>query len=151
MIFKKIKELFVVKKKCACACSCSSLQNSASILAIEDDLTQQSMIKKTLEKNGYRVSLAEDGEKGFEAAKREKPDLILLDVVLPGGMNGQEVCKRLKADEATQGIPVIFLTSINTPGSVVEHFDLGAEMHLSKPISAKELISQVEITLKDNK
>ena len=139
-MFNTIKKIFVRKAMVPQAGS------FPRILTIEDDITQRTMIQKTLEKRGYRVLTAENGERGVDMAREEKPDLILLDVMLPG-INGQEVCKRLKANTATTGIPIIFLTSMNSPANVVEHFDLGAETHLAKPISARELIRQVEITL----
>jgi CheY-like chemotaxis protein len=62
------------------------------------------------------------------------------------GMQGGDVCKRLKSDVRTKDIPVLFLTSTNTSKDIIEHYDLGAEVHLTKPINPKELISQIEIT-----
>ena len=123
----------------------NAAQISRKILTIEDDPGQRMMIQKTLEKKGYTVLLADSGEKGLEAAFLQKPDLILLDVIMPG-MHGEEVCKKLKNDTRTKNIPVLFLTSVNEPRDVIEHYDLGAEVHLTKPINPKELIAQIEIT-----
>lgn len=117
-----------------------------SILTIEDDLSQRTMIQRTLEKRGFKVLMAEDGRKGLEMAQSVKPDLILLDVVMPG-LNGNEVCRRLKSDGRTKDIPVLFLTSLDAPKDVIEHYDVGGEIHLTKPINSKELISQIEFTL----
>ncbi len=119
------------------------------ILAIDDDPSLRIMVKRTLERQGYGVISAEDGLKGLAMAESEHPDLILLDVMMPG-MQGHEVCRRLKANPSTKKIPVIFLTSVETPKSVIEAYDIGAEIHLTKPIRAKELISQIEMTFKEN-
>jgi len=116
------------------------------ILTIEDDVTQRTMIQKTLAKKGYTVFTAENGQKGLEAASKEKPDLILLDVMMPG-MHGVDVCRRLKSSSQTKDIPVIFLTSMDMPQDVIEQYVVGGDIHLTKPINAKELISQVEISL----
>ncbi len=117
-----------------------------NILTIDDDLSQRVMIQRTLEKSGLKVLMAEDGRLGIEMAQAQKPDLILLDVVMPG-LNGNEVCRRLKSDSRTKDIPVVFLTSMDTPKEVIEHYDVGGEIHLTKPINPKELISQIELTL----
>ena len=117
-----------------------------NILTIDDDLSQRTMIQRTLEKSGLKVLTAEDGHLGIEIAQSQKPDLILLDVIMPG-LNGNEVCRRLKSDNRTKDIPVVFLTSMDTPKEVIEHYDAGGEIHLTKPINPKELISQIEFTL----
>jgi len=141
MVLKRLKKFFSQGKE-----SAPPVGSLGCILTIEDDPTQRMMIQRTLEKKGYRVLAAEDGRQGIEIAHEYTPDLIILDVVMPG-INGEEVCKILKNDIRTQDIPVLFLTSRSDPADVIEHFDLGAEIHLTKPINAKELISQVEITL----
>ncbi|MFH1359564.1 MAG: response regulator [Candidatus Omnitrophota bacterium] len=120
------------------------------ILTIEDDEAQRNLIRKTLEKRNYSVLMAAGGEKGLEMAREERPDLILLDVVMPG-LKGNEVCKRLKADLRTKDIPILFLTSADSPKEVIDQYDVGAEVHLAKPISPKELIAQIEITFQDLK
>ena len=120
------------------------------ILTIEDDAAQRRMIQKALEKRGYVVFTAENGEQGLQMAQVRKPDLILLDVIMPG-IDGKEVCKRLKAYEETKDIPVLFLTSIDAPKEIVEHYYIGGEIHLTKPINARELVAQVEASLKEFK
>jgi len=142
MFWKRIKSTFFKEP------TPHSALPSRCILTIEDDATQRTMIQKTLERRGYTVLIAEDGERGLELALLQRPDLILLDVIMPR-MRGEEVCRRLKADSRTKDIPVLFLTSLDTPKDVIEHYDLGAEIHLSKPINPKELISQIEITLQE--
>lgn len=144
MFWKKISRLLGKESPQAAAAL------GKSILTIEDDITQRTMIQRTLEKRGYTVLMAEDGPKGLEVAQNQKPDLILLDVLMPG-MRGDEVCRRLKSDNRTKDIPVLFLTSLDTPKDVIRHYDVGGEIHLTKPINAKELIAQVEITFTERK
>jgi len=139
-IFEKIKRIFVK----------GEVPNnpgvSKRILTIEDDPIQRTMIQRTLAKRGYSVITSQNGQEGLDIAFKEKPDLILLDVMMPG-MRGDDVCRKLKANIQTKDIPVIFLTSLDTPKDVIEHYDVGADIHLTKPVNPKELISQVEISL----
>ena len=140
-ILSRIKKIFLPKT--------SAPVNSGAakrVLAIDDDRIQRTMIQTTLQKRGYSVFTAETGESGLNMAFELKPDLVILDVVLPV-MSGHEVCRRLKADQRTKDIPVIFLTSQDSPGDVIEHYELGADIHLTKPINSKELVTQVQISL----
>lgn len=138
MFIKKISELFTRPQPIPGV--------GKMVLTVEDDITQRTMIQKTLEKYGYTVLSAEDGAKGLEIAQSRKPDLILLDVIMPK-MRGDEVCRRLKANDATKNIPVIFLTSLDAPKDIISHYEIGGDIHLTKPINPKELIKQIEITL----
>ncbi|MDD3375065.1 MAG: response regulator [Candidatus Omnitrophica bacterium] len=137
-LFKKICNFFGKKEKCA-------EKKGKNILVVEDEPGQRLTIQKILEKQGYDLLLAENGSQGLAQARSRKPDLILLDVVMPE-IDGREVCRQLKADESTKDIPIIFLTASDTANDIIDHFDLGADMHLTKPIDAKELIAQIEIT-----
>ena len=139
-MFCIFKSLFS-KEKCE-----ENLLAGRRILTIEDEATQRMMIQKTLEKQGCAVLTAEDGEKGLEVALDQKPDLILLDIILPG-MHGDQVCRRLKGDARTRDIPVIFLTSTDTPKDIIEQYDIGGEIHLTKPIRPKELVEQIKFIL----
>ena len=118
------------------------------ILFIDDSEVDRRLIERILTKKDYRVILASDGESGLEMAQREKPDLILLDVVLPG-ISGIEVCKQLKKDPETKNIPVIFLTGMDTPKTLIDCYEYGAEDFLNKSISPRFLIHQIELTLLD--
>ena len=118
------------------------------ILFIDDNEVDRRLIEKILTKREYRVMLCSNGELGLEIAQKEKPDLILLDVVLPG-ISGIEVCKRLKRDEETKNIPIIFLTGMDTPKNLIDCYEYGAEDFLNKGISARLLIHQIELTLQD--
>ena len=121
----------------------------ASILFVDDNDLQRKLISRILTKRNYRVLLSENGEQGLAIAMAEKPDLILLDIVLPG-INGIEVCKRLKKDPSTRNIPVLFFTGSDTPQNILDCYEFGAENYLNKSISAGALISQIEMTLKES-
>lgn len=118
------------------------------ILFIDDNEVDRRLVEKILTKRAYRVILSSNGEAGLEIAQKEKPDLILLDVVLPG-ISGIEVCKRLKKDEETKNIPIIFLTEMDTPKNLIDCYEYGAEDFLNKSISPRLLIHQIEQTLQD--
>ena len=112
------------------------------ILVVDDDEGLQKTIKRILLTSGYSVLSAMTGERGIQVAKLQNPNLIILDVLLPG-MKGREVCQRLKADEVTKGIPVVFLTAKDSPDDVEAEKAAGGLMHITKPVNAKLLISQI--------
>ncbi len=122
-------------------------QPKPTILVVEDSDVFRKFITSTLEKQGYHVVTAVNGAAGLETVKSTKPDLILLDCEMPV-MNGLEMCKKLKEDESTEDIPIIFLTAVDTPQNIVDCFEMDAENYLSKPISGKLLTSQIEAVLK---
>lgn len=101
------------------------------ILFIEDEPTLQKTLGRVLEQEGFEVQAALDGQSGLAFIKRSKPDLILLDLILPK-MDGFEVLKNLKADEATKKIPVIVLTNLESPQDVGRALSLGADTYLVK-------------------
>ena len=105
--------------------------NMKTILFIEDELTLQKVIGRFLEEEGYQVKNALDGDIGLEIAKKYKPDLILLDIILPK-KDGFEVLKELKRDEATKNIPVIVLTNLESDVDVGKALSLGATTYLVK-------------------
>ena len=142
MILDKIFDLFFGKQK-------KPVLSDKKILVIDDGEVERQFISRTLDKGGYQVKTAESGELGLEAVQQEVPDLIILDFVMPG-INGDEVCKRLKNDERTQKVPVVFLTGSVKPSSVISSFDSGAEYYLAKPIGANELLKQVEMILAEH-
>ncbi|HNV23729.1 MAG TPA: response regulator [Candidatus Omnitrophota bacterium] len=119
-----------------------------TILVVEDNEVDRTIIQKTLEKEGYSVFWAENGAVGLKKAKEQKPDLILLDCEMPI-MDGQETCRRIKEDADLKNIPVLFLTGLNTPKNVVECFDLDAENFLAKPVNPSMLITQINTILVD--
>ncbi len=117
-----------------------------SVLVIDDDMTLIKTIRPILMTNGFSVLTATTGEEGIQIAKLQKPHLILLDVILPG-IKGREVCKRLKEDPATKSIPVIFLTSKDSPDDIKAEMEVGAVSHLTKPVNARPLIAALKKVL----
>jgi diguanylate cyclase (GGDEF)-like protein len=124
--------------------------DSGRILVIEDDLKLRIILKKQLEdaKDAkYEVRTAEDGLKGLEEVRRNPPDLILLDVMMPG-LNGFDVCERLKADPLTSRIPIIFLTAKATLDDRLHGLEVFADDYLTKPWETRELLFRVRNQLK---
>ena len=121
-------------------------QPSATILVVDDSETDRTFINRLLTKKGYKILSAENGQTALQMAKGFLPDLIVLDYMLPD-ISGPEVCKTLKSLPATQNIPVIFLTSLDTPVSVIECFKEGADIFLSKPVKTDELLQQIKLSL----
>ena len=119
-----------------------SVSSWKSILCVDDDETIIKIIRPLLMSYGYSVLTAKTGEMGLEIAKQQKPDLILLDVILPG-IKGREVCKILKREESTKNIPVVFLTSKASSDDIKAEMAAGAAAHLSKPINSRVLISTI--------
>lgn len=116
--------------------------NNWTVLVIDDDLTFVKLVRSHFMKHGLNVISAENGENGIEMAKRWKPNLIILDVILPG-MKGRSVCAKLKEDSQTQDIPVMFVTFKNSLDDISAEMELGAVMHLTKPVDYKLLYEQV--------
>ena len=117
------------------------------ILFVEDESALQKTFSDIFIQEGYKVISALDGEKGLNLAKTEKPDLILLDLVLPK-MHGFEVLKSLKEDEKTQDIPIIVLTNLESMEDVEKALELGATTYLVKAsYSLEEVIDKVKKAL----
>lgn len=118
-----------------------------SILIIEDEPDIVELVQYNLEREGYRVYSANDGEGGLEEARKRLPDLILLDLMLPQ-MDGLEVCRELKAADPTKGIPLIMLTAKSEESDVVLGLGMGADDYVPKPFSPRELIARVRAVLR---
>jgi two-component system alkaline phosphatase synthesis response regulator PhoP len=117
------------------------------ILIIEDDEDIRELLVYNLEKNGYEVEAAESGETGLASAGAHKPDLILLDLMLPG-MDGLSVCRQLKAGKATHEIPIIIISAKGEEADIITGLELGADDYLAKPFSPNILISRVRAVLR---
>ncbi|HIK29847.1 MAG TPA: response regulator [Oscillatoriales cyanobacterium M59_W2019_021] len=119
-----------------------------SILIIDDNLNNLKVISKLLSEEDYQVFSAKNGESGIQKAERTRPDLILLDVRMPG-IDGFETCRRLKSSELTKNIPIIFLTAISNmqPVEKVKGLNLGAVDFISKPIQNEEVVARIKIHL----
>lgn len=118
-----------------------------TLLVIEDDPDIVELLRYNLEREGFRVLIATDGEHGLADAARHQPDLLLLDLMLPG-LDGLEVCRRLRAQEGTRGIPVLVLTAKSEEADVVIGLEMGADDYLTKPFSPRELIARVRALLR---
>lgn len=117
------------------------------ILLIEDDETISKALDFALGEEGYEVLCAEDGESGLEKARSEKPDIILLDIMLPK-MNGFEVCQALKTDAKFKSIPIVMMTGLGDTENTVKGLTLGADDYVSKPFNFKELLARLQSHLR---
>ena len=117
------------------------------ILIVDDDPAILRLLSTNLKARGYEVVTAIDGAQALEIAHREKPDLIVLDIMLPK-MSGFEVCKRLKKDPKTSDIPIIMVTALNELGDIERGIDSGTDDFLTKPVNKWELITRVKTMLK---
>lgn len=117
----------------------------ARILSIEDDVDLQQVVAYALKKRGWEVVFAYDGKDGLDKARELKPDLILLDMMLPG-LNGIEVITELKAGAATRVIPVIVMTAYPSDAQFLESVAvaMGAVKYLAKPVHIDELVKTIE-------
>lgn len=117
------------------------------ILIVDDEKDIVKMIDYNLKKEGFRTVLAYDGEEAIDLAKRDNPDLIILDLMLPG-IDGLEVCKTLKKENKTARIPIIMLTAKAQEADKIVGLELGADDYVTKPFSPRELIARVKAVLR---
>jgi len=117
-----------------------------TILLVEDSSINVKIVTHVLEKAGYESLVARDGETGLQIAQAQNPDLILLDVVMPG-IDGYEVCRQLKSSEDTKDIPVVFMTGVTETANKVQAFELGAVDYVTKPIQPAELLARIHTHL----
>jgi len=112
------------------------------ILVVDDSLVNLAMLDEVLERNHFYVLLANNGERALETARKQRPTIILLDVVMPG-WDGYETCRRLKQDPELQSIPVLFLSGLGEIENKVRAFQAGAVDYVSKPFQEEELLARV--------
>ncbi len=120
---------------------------SARILVVDDLEANRRLLEAKLTADYYEVLMAQRGEEAVQLAKRERPDLILLDVMMPGGIDGYEACRRLKAMPETRHIPVVILTTLDDRDNKVRGLQAGAEEFLTKPIDDVQLMARVKSLL----
>lgn len=120
------------------------------VLVVEDNLDNYELVRTILEIAGYDTFLAVNGRDGVEAARKQKPDLILMDMALPE-MNGWDATKRIRDDPQTAHIPMVALTAHTLPRDRKRALDAGVDAYLSKPFDAHQFIQLVESTLEDFK
>ncbi len=120
-----------------------------TILCVDDDRLVLSICQDALQDQGYRVLTATDGLAGIEIAKQSRPELILLDLLMPG-MDGFEVCELLRADPDLREIPIILLTAMNIPDLESKGAEVGASFSMRKPFGPELIVSTVEQVLGQN-
>ncbi|HNX69287.1 MAG TPA: response regulator transcription factor [Candidatus Omnitrophota bacterium] len=118
-----------------------------TVLLIEDEKNIVELVKYNLEKEGFRVLNASRGNAGLDMALKEKPSLILLDLMLPE-LGGLEICKILKQNDKSRGIPIIMLTAKGTEADKVVGLELGADDYMTKPFSPRELVARIKAVLR---
>jgi len=118
----------------------------AKVLIVDDEKLARTMLTDLLRGKDYTVITAEDGASGLAAAQKEKPNAIILDIMMPG-MDGFEVCQALKNDVATTGIPVIILTASEDPHLTKKAFKAGAAFTLVKASKPEQLLSTLHLAL----
>jgi DNA-binding response OmpR family regulator len=115
------------------------------VLVVDDDPTVSDVVRRYLERAGVEVTLASDGVAALDAVARHRPDLIVLDLMLPG-LDGLEVCRRLRADDAD--LPIVMLTALGDEADRVVGLSLGADDYVTKPFSPRELVLRVQSVLR---
>jgi DNA-binding response OmpR family regulator len=115
------------------------------VLVVDDDPTVSDVVRRYLERAGYAVTLAGDGPGALAAYSREQPDLVVLDLMLPG-IDGLEVCRRLRT--RADGVPIVMLTALGEEADRVLGLQLGADDYVTKPFSPRELVLRVQSVLR---
>lgn len=113
------------------------------VLVIDDDQGLQKMLRVVLSAHGFDVVSAFTGEEGLALAKVEKPDVIVLDVMMPG-IKGRDVCRSLKADAVTRDVPVLILSAKDSEDDIAAELAAGAVGHLTKPVNSTSLLRKVK-------
>lgn len=119
---------------------------ASKILVIEDDPVIQMLISQTLRREGYEIVTASDGSEGLRKVKETQPNLVVLDISMPG-LDGYQVCHYLRQDPATANLPIIMVTAMARPSDQRRGFETGADDYLPKPFSLADLITRVQSLL----
>lgn len=117
-----------------------------TILAVDDTPANLDVLAEMLETAGFEISAATTGEQALQVVSAVKPDLILLDVMMPG-IDGFETCRRLKALEEMEDVPVIFVTARNDLQAITQSFEAGGNDYVTKPFSKVELLARIRTSL----
>ena len=118
-----------------------------TILIVEDEEDILELVRYNLAREGYRVTSLTSGEEALKAVRKSPPDLVLLDLMLPG-MDGLEICKILKGDPQTRHIPIVMLTAKSEDSDIVTGLEIGADDYITKPFSPKVLIARIRTVLR---
>jgi len=124
----------------------SNAPQSTEILMVEDGMVEAELLRRCLGRAGYRVTVAKNGEEGLRAARSQRPALVLSDINMPV-MNGYELCREIKYDEALWNIPVILLTSLSEPEDIIQAINSGADSYIIKPFIQDSLLERVHSLL----
>ena len=117
------------------------------ILVVDDERDILELVKYNLDKEGYHVTVVESGEDALAATRTKLPDVVVLDLMLPG-VDGLEVCRRLKSDPRTQSIPIVMLTAKGSEADIVAGLELGAADYVTKPFSPRVLTARIKAVLR---
>jgi DNA-binding response OmpR family regulator len=120
--------------------------HTRALLIVDDDLKNLRVLLDLLKDFGFAISVARNGEEALERASRRPPDLILLDVMMPG-LDGFETCRRLKADQTTAEVPIIFMTALADVESKLKGFEMGGVDYVTKPIEYQEILARLNAHL----
>ena len=118
-----------------------------TVLIIEDDHKAAELIRLYLEKDNYHVLITDDGYEGLEMARQQRPDLIVLDIMLPT-LTGHDICRILRADQNIADVPIIMLTAKSTEDDKLLGIGIGADDYVTKPFSPRELVARVQMVLR---
>ena len=119
----------------------------SKIIVIEDEPDIAEMIAYNLRREGHKVSVCRDGEQGLSRIRTDNPDLVVLDLMLPG-IDGVEVCRMVKSDPVTRATPIIMVTAKSEESDVVLGLKIGADDYIAKPFSPRELVARVDVALR---
>lgn len=122
--------------------------SQTEILVVDDTVENIKLLTQLLDAEGYRVKGAASGSAALRICRKKQPDLILLDIMMPG-MDGYEVCSQLKADPLTAGIPIIFLSALDNVQDKVRAFQVGGVDYIQKPFEVMEVIARVKKSYSD--
>lgn len=117
------------------------------VLVIEDDYGIQELLRYNLKNNGYEVIIVDNGDEGYNMALKEMPDIILLDLMIPG-IDGLEVCKKIRMNELIRNIPIIMVTAKGEELDKILGLELGADDYVTKPFSVKEIIARIRTVMR---
>jgi len=117
------------------------------VLVVDDERDILELVKYNLDKEGYQVTVVATGEDALAATRTKMPDIVILDLMLPG-VDGLEVCRRLKADPKTRSIPIVMLTAKGDEADVVTGLELGASDYVTKPFSPRVLTARIKAVLR---
>src|SRR3954470_15502757 len=121
--------------------------HNGTILVIDDEPDLLELVEFNLKKDGYETIVAKNGQSGLEIAQKIVPDLIILDLMMPG-LDGLEVCRELRADARTRQIPMIMLTAKSAEADRIVGLELGADDYVTNPFSPRELVARVRALLR---